>query len=158
MFSVGEKVSHPMHGAGIIENIVERQDGASLRRFYTLKLCVGSLVLFLPCDSCSTIGVRPIISRAEADQIMSSLSETKEENVVNWNQRYRENMDKIKSGDIHQLLVVIKTLIVRENKKGLSNGERKMLTSAKKIIISELMLALDRPYDELESIITHALA
>lgn len=158
MFSVGEKVAHPMHGAGIIEDKTTRCDGGVEREFYKLKLCIGSLVLLLPCESCDAIGLRQIISKPEAEHILNNLADVKEENVSNWNQRYRENMDKIKSGDLNQVLVVIKTLLVRENNKGLSNGERKMLTCAKKIIISELMLALEEPYDKLDNIIITTLA
>lgn len=158
MFSVCQKVAHPMHGAGIIENVVTRCDGGEERSFYTLKLCIGSLVLLLPCDSCEAIGLRPIISAEIAREMLKNLALVEEENIVNWNQRYRENMDKIKSGSLAQVLVVIKTLLLRENSRGLSNGERKMLTSAKKIAISEFMLALGEEYSDLENIIVTALS
>ena len=71
----------------------------------------------------------------------------------NWSQRYKENMARIRSGDMRQVAVVIRTLRRRDKKKNLSTGERKMLSSAKKIVISELALVLDRDYDEIEHII-----
>ncbi len=157
MYTVGEKVAHPMHGAGVIEEIVTRSEKEGERKFYTLRLCVGAMTLLLPCDSCDTIGLRGVISRQEAEGLLNALEDVPVESETNWNQRYRENMAKIKSGDLHQVAVVIRTLHRRDGCKALSTGERKMLSSAKKIMVSELALVLDREYSEIEHIIDEKL-
>ncbi|WP_458861936.1 CarD family transcriptional regulator [Acidaminobacterium chupaoyuni] len=158
MYFVGQKVTHPMHGAGIIEEIVARREDGKERNFYTLKLCLGSLVLMLPCENCEHIGLRPVISSEEAHDFIEHLDQIEPQAVVNWNQRYRENMDRIKSGDLLQVATVIRTLRTREHHRGLSTGERKMLSAARKILISELMLAMDESYDTIEHMIDQKLA
>lgn len=157
MYTVGEKVAHPMHGAGVIEEIVTRNEKEGQRTFYTLRLGVGSLTLMLPCDSCDTIGLRQVISPREAEELLACLGDVPVESETSWNQRYRENMAKIKSGDLHQVAVVIRTLHRRDAHKALSTGERKMLSSAKRIMVSELALVLARDYSEIEHIIDEKL-
>lgn len=157
MYSIGDKVAHPMHGAGVIDEIVERTEKEGKRRFYSLRLCVGAMTLMLPCDGCELIGLREALSQQEANALLEHLEEIPVENEDNWNQRYRENMVKIKSGDLQQVGVVIRTLRHREMQKHLSTGERKMLSSAKKIFISELALVLDRSYEEIEHIVDKQL-
>ena len=134
MYTVGKKVVHPMHGAGVIEEIVSRNEKEGPKIFYLIRFSVGSLTLLLPCDNCEPV-----------------------EYEHNWSQRYKENMARIRSGDMRQVAVVIRTLRRRDKKKNLSTGERKMLSSAKKIVISELALVLDREYSEIEHIIDTVL-
>lgn len=157
MYTVGEKVAHPMHGAGVIEAIVTRNEKEGPRAFYTLRLCVGSMTLMLPCDSCDAIGLRQVIAPCEAEALLAGLDEVPVESETNWNQRYRDNMEKIRSGDLHQVAVVIRTLRRRDARKALSTGERKMLSSAKRIMVSELALVLARDYCEIEHIIDEKL-
>lgn len=157
MYTVGEKVAHPMHGAGVIEQILPREEGGTERLFYLLRLCVGSMTLLLPCDSCQTVGLRPTISREEAQTLLDKLGETPVCQEGNWNQRYKDNMARIRSGDLEQVAVVIRSLRRRDGKKNLSTGERKMLSSAKKILVSELALVLERDYEQIEHIVEKTL-
>lgn len=150
MFAVGDYIVHPMHGAGIIENIVSKRINGDEREYYVLKLPVGDMVVMVPVHGCECIGVRPVISHDEAVGILEAFPRIETSENQNWNKRYRENMDKIKSGNLLEVGEVVKSLMCRDNERGLSTGERKMLHSAKQILISELVIALDSDYEQIE--------
>lgn len=150
MFSVGDRIAHPMHGAGVIDSIVKRKIDGAEKDFYVMKLPVGDMQVMIPVDSTDAIGVRPIIKPDEAEQILGSISGLEVNMTQNWNKRYRENMMKIKSGNLLEVASVIKGLMLRDTDKGLSTGERKMLHSAKQIFISEIVLSESSSYEEVE--------
>ena len=148
---------HPMHGAGIVERIVEQKVNGVLRQYYVLRLPVRSMVVMIPTDNCQEIGVRPIIDHAEADRILDQIASIQVEFDPNWNRRYRENMERMKSGNLLEVARVIKGLMLRDGERGLSTGERKMLHSAKEILISEIVLAQCVTYEDVEERINCAL-
>ena len=158
MFQVGDKIVHPMHGAGIVDSIVQKKVSGVVREYYILKLPVGGMMVMVPTEHCEEIGVRPIVPGEEAERIIEQLSSIQVEMTSNWNQRYRENMIRLKSGDLLEVARVIKGLVQREEERGLSTGERKMLHSAKPILISEVVLAQNARYDDVEARIDQALA
>lgn len=158
MFCVGDKIVHPMHGAGVVEDIVENKINGVLREYYVLKLPARAMVVMIPTGNCKEIGVRPIICREAAESVLARLPELRTDIEQNWNRRYRENMDRIKSGDLIEVAHVIKSLMERDRERGLSTGERKMLHSAKDILLSELVMSLGSSYEELESKIDRMLA
>ena len=158
MFCVGDMIAHPMHGAGIIDSIEERKMNGCTRLYYILKVPAGGMVVMIPTDSSEQIGVRPIVDSTEADELMASMPQINADMTANWNRRYRENMQRLKSGDLNEVARVVKGLMARDVEKGLSTGERKMLHSAKQILISELVLSKKLTYEEIESRINAALA
>ena len=157
MFCVGDKIAHPMHGAGVIDSIEERKMDGLVRKYYILKMPTGGMIVMIPTDSTEQIGVRPIVDSAAADALMASIPSISAEMTSNWNRRYRENMQRIKSGDLLEVARVVKGLMSRDAEKGLSTGERKMLLSAKHILISELVLSKKLTYEEVENRINSAL-
>ena len=150
MFQIGDYIVHPMHGAGVIESVVTKKINGQQRDYYVLKLPVGDMVVMVPVAGCENIGVRSIISKSEAENIFESFKALEVSMTQNWNKRYRENMDKIKSGNLLDVASVVKGLMCRDNERGLSTGERKMLHSAKQILISELVIATEMDYDGVE--------
>ncbi len=158
MFNIGDRISHPMHGAGVIDGIEERKINGTTRRYYVFRLPAGGMLVMIPVDNCECIGVRPIISASEADRLLESLSGLEIDATQNWNRRYRENMLRIRSGNLLEVARVIKSLMARELEKGLSTGERKMLRSAKQILISELVLSKSLTYGEAEERLNIALS
>ena len=158
MFVVGDMIAHPMHGAGVIDSIEERKMNGLTRRYYILKMPANGMVVMIPTESTEQIGVRRIVDSETADALMASIPHIKIEMTANWNRRYRENMQKIKSGDLLEVACVVKGLMTREIEKGLSTGERKMLLSAKQILISEIVLSKKLTYEEVESRINESLA
>ena len=150
MYQIGDKVVHPMHGAGVIDSIVQRKVAGRLEDYYLLKLSVGSMTVMIPTGNTQEIGVRPIVSSEEAKDLIRALENIEVDMTQNWNRRYRENMVRLKSGDLLEVARVVKGLLLRESQRGLSNGERKMLRTAKQILISELVLAQSLPYETVE--------
>ncbi len=157
MFSIGDRIAHPLHGAGIIESIIAKKIDGTEREYYVLKLPVGDMLVMIPVSSTAAVGVRPIVSARDAEEIIASFAELEVNMTQNWNKRYRENMEKIKSGDLTEVATVIKGLMLRDTEKGLSTGERKMLHSAKQILISEIVLSNCTSYEEVEQRITLAV-
>ena len=112
----------------------------------------------IPTSNCQEIGVRPVIGREEALCLMEQIPHLQTDVEQNWNRRYRENMDRIKSGNLVEVAHVIKSLVERDKERGLSTGERKMLHSAKDILISELVLSLGSCSEEIETELDRMLA
>jgi CarD family transcriptional regulator len=158
MYSIGEHIVHPLHGAGIIQEIEERKTNDAVKRFYVLHIQKGSMTVKIPVESCDNIGVRPVVDPDYAERVMNSFGKLKIDMTQNWNKRYRDNLQKIRSGDLFEVASVIKGLMERDNEKGLSNGERKMLRSAKQILISEIVIAQHSSYEEVENRLNTALA
>lgn len=150
MYQVGDQVVHPMHGAGVIVGHVSRKVNGVIREYYQMKPPCGSMMVMIPVDHVHNIGVRPVICRTEADRIMELLSSEEVDMAQNWNHRYRENMLRLKSGNLEEVARVVKGLLLRDRIKNLSTGERKMLHFAKEILISELVLAQNLSYEEVE--------
>ncbi len=153
MFTIGDKIVYPMHGAGVIESIEEREILGERKRYYVMKMPVGDMKVMIPINNVNGIGIRGVINKNDADEVFKALEGKSHEQNANWNKRYRENMSKIKSGDVFEVADVVKSLVLRERTKGLSTGERKMLNSAKQILISELVLAKNMNPMDVEDII-----
>ncbi|BDF70914.1 CarD family transcriptional regulator [Oscillospiraceae bacterium] len=158
MFQVGDKIVHPMHGAGVIDSIVQKKINGVVREYYILKIPVGGMMVMIPTQNSEEIGVRPVVQGEEADKIIAAMPEIEVDMTQNWNRRYRENMLRLKSGDLLEVARVVKGLMLRDGERGLSTGERKMLHSAKQILISEIVLSQNASYEDVEDRINTALA
>lgn len=150
MFAIGDKVLYPMHGAGVIEKIEEKEVLGERQDFYVLTLPFGELSVSIPVNKRVDVGLRPVVAAERARQVMQEFGCAESIECTNWNKRYRDNMLRIKSGDINEVSEVLFSLMKREHDKGLSTGERKMMISAKQIFVSEISLSVGRPHDEIE--------
>ena len=157
MFQVGDKVVHPMHGAGVIDSIVREKISGKAMDFYVFKMPISGLTLKIPTENSTAIGIRAIKTRSEIEEVIARIPKLGVDMTANWNHRYRENMERIKSGNLLEVARVIKTLMRRDKQRGLSNGERKMLHSAKQILLSEVVLVEQAPYQEAEKRIDRAM-
>lgn len=157
MYSVGEKVVHPLHGAGTIEEIKELEIVGKKRQYFVVKFAIGNMVTNIPIENCDSIGIRSIIDKQEAKKVLQCFRDSGVEDDSNWNKRQRDNLVKIKSGDIYQVLEVLKELMYREKVKGLSTSERKTLCSAKQIVVSELVLSEVADITDIESIMNETV-
>ena len=156
-FRVGDRIAHPMHGAGVIDSIVTKRINGKDREYYVLKLPAGDMLVMVPVETCDAIGVRPIVAPAEAEALLGAIPGIEVEMTSNWNKRYRENMLRIKSGDLMEVASVVKGLMQRDRERGLSTGERKMLHSSKQILISEIVLSESSSYEEVEARLDKAM-
>lgn len=158
MFCIGDKVVHPMHGAGIISDVVREKIAGTVQDYYVFRMSVGGLVLKIPVLSSGTVGLRRIVEQEEADRLLAALPAMNTEMTSNWNRRYRENLQRLKSGDIYEVARVIKGLAFRDSQQSLSTGERKMLHTAKQILISEIVLVLGQDYEQVEGRVNAAMS
>ncbi len=157
MFSVGDKIVYPMHGAGVIESIEEREILGQKQNYYVMKMPVGDMKVMIPTHNVEGIGIREVIESCDVDKVYEILQDQSVNVTNNWNKRYRENMIKIKTGNIYEVADVVRILMKRDREKGLSTGERKMLNSARQILISELVLAGNTDQIEIETVINDFL-
>lgn len=157
MYQVGDRVVHPMHGAGIIESIVQERLCGQLGSYYVFRMPSGGLTLKIPTGSCGAIGVRALSTSGRIREVLSAIPGLEIDRTTNWNRRYRENLNRLKSGDLLEVARVIKGLMWRDREKGLSNGERKMLHSAKQILVSEVVLVEGHTYPDAEQRIEQAM-
>lgn len=152
MFGVGDKIVYPMHGAGVIDSIEEKDILGEKQSYYILKM-PGEVKIMVPTAKAESIGVRNIIDKSSADKVIGILEKDETEMDKNWNKRYRDNMDKMKSGDIYEIADVVRNLSFKQKEKGLSTGEKKMLYNAKQILVSELVFAENSTQNEVEELI-----
>ncbi len=158
MFRVGDKVLYPMHGAGVIEGIEEKEVLGTTSAFYVMKLPFGSMSVLIPVETKASVGLRPVVESEMANKVLTEFGCCEHEDNTNWNKRYRENLERIRSGDIDEVSGVVFALMKREKEKGLSTGERKMLVSARQILISEISLSVGKSCEEIEKTILNTFA
>ena len=156
MFNVGDKIVYPMHGAGVIDAIEEKDILGEKQSYYILKM-PGEVKVMVPTAKAEEIGVRNIIDKSSADKVIRVLEQDETEMDKNWNKRYRDNMEKMKSGDIYEIADVVRNLSFKQKEKGLSTGEKKMLHNAKQILVSELVLARHSNKEEIEELVDNKI-
>ncbi|MBF4695946.1 CarD family transcriptional regulator [Fusibacter ferrireducens] len=153
MFKIGDKVVYPMHGAGVIEGIEEKELMGETREFYILKLPIRNMKVMLPIDNAENLGVRKVVDINAFGQVMDILAQDKSIMPDNWNRRYRSNLELVKTGDIFEVATVVRNLEILDREKGLSTGERKMLNNSKQILVSELILSKNLKEDEVVTLV-----
>ena len=156
MFNIGDKIVYPMHGAGVIDAIEEKDILGEKQSYYILKM-PGEVKVMVPTAKAEEVGVRNIIDKSSADKVIGILEQDETIMDKNWNKRYRDNMEKMKSGDIYEVADVVRNLSFKQKEKGLSTGEKKMLNNAKQIMISELVLAEHASQEEVEQLVENKI-
>ncbi len=141
MYNIGAKLVYPLHGAGVVEAIEEKEVLGTKRQYYVLYFPTDDMKAMIPIENSQEIGLREISDSITIKKALAVLAEKSSLMSSNWNQRYRNNLEKIKRGDVLELAEVIRDLTDRDQSKGLSSGEKKMLDNARQILISELILA-----------------
>ncbi|PHR30666.1 MAG: CarD family transcriptional regulator [Desulfotalea sp.] len=154
MFSEGDMAVYPAHGVGVIKAIETKTVGGIDQSFYILEILDNSMRIMIPTSTSSKVGLRAIVDKAEVSNIIDILSDrTVELGTQTWNRRYRDYMEKIKTGSVHEVAVVLRDLYLLSVDKDLSYGERKMLDTAKGLLVKELSLALDNTEEEVSETI-----
>lgn len=153
MFKVGDKVVYPNHGAGTIVGIETKNILGEKKEYYIMQLPIGEMKVMIPVEKVEDIGIRNVIDEEEADEVLRLLKGEISKMSQNWNRRYRANMEKLKTGDIYEVAEVVRNLTIRDNEKGLSTGEKKMLNNSRQILISELVLSKGMEEEEVETLI-----
>jgi CarD family transcriptional regulator len=157
-FDVGDKVVYPHHGAAVIEGRETIQAFGEDRDYLVLRLSYGDLTLKVPADNTEEVGLRDIIDDEEVEEVFAVLRQKEARMPTNWSRRFKNHVEKLKSGDVYQVAEVVRNLSLRDNEKGLSAGEKRMLAKARQILLSELVFALDTDETDAERRLDEALA
>ena len=142
-FAVGDKVVYPHHGAAIIEGKEKRVFDGQKTDYFVLRITYGDLKVSIPVDKADEIGLREVINDEEVEEVFAVLRKKEARMPTNWSRRFKNHVEKLKSGDIYQVAEVVRNLSIREADKGLSAGEKRMLARARQILVSELTFALN---------------
>ena len=142
-FAVGDKVVYPHHGAAIIEGKEKRVFDGVKTDYFVLRITYGDLKVSIPVDKADEIGLREVINDEEVEEVFTVLRKKEARMPTNWSRRFKNHVEKLKSGDIYQVAEVVRNLSIREADKGLSAGEKRMLARARQILVSELTFALN---------------
>jgi CarD family transcriptional regulator len=156
MFDVGDKVVYPMHGAGTIDSIDKKNILDEEVEYINISM-PGGVKVMVPRNQAAKQGLRNIISQDEVEKVFCILETDETAMSDNWNKRYRDNMDKMKSGDIYEVADVVRNLSFKQKEKGLSTGEKKMLNNAKQILVSELVLVENATSNEMEQLVDNKI-
>jgi CarD family transcriptional regulator len=142
MFKVGDLAVYPAHGVGVIERVESREVSGSSQDFYVMRILENDMIIMIPIKSVNNVGLREIIGRKEVPKLYSILRkrDVMIENQT-WNRRYREYMEKIKTGSVYEVAEVYRDLLMLKSEKDLSFGERKMLDTARTLLVKEISLA-----------------
>ena len=142
MFKVGESAVYPAHGIAVIKRIDEREVGGKKKSFYVLQVIENQMTIMVPTDNAEAVGLRSIISDDDVKKVYTILKmrDVKIDQTT-WNRRYRDYMEKIKTGSIYEIAEVLRDLFLLRHSKDLSFGERKMLDQAKALIVKEISIA-----------------
>jgi CarD family transcriptional regulator len=141
VFRKGDTVVHPEHGAAVIEDLRERDFLGERKKYFVLRMTHQDLTLMVPVDNTAEVGLREVVSKQEVKKVLAVLREDESKMAANWSRRFKNNIEKLRSGDIYQVAEVVRNLSIREKDKGLSAGEKRMLAKARQILVSELIFA-----------------
>jgi CarD family transcriptional regulator len=160
MFRIGEKVVYPGHGVGVVEGLQSRNVSGIERKFYMLRIFDSEMTIMIPMENVATVGLRPVISKDMVTKVYRILRSKKiNGDAQTWNRRHREYTEKIKTGSVLEIAKVLRDLCVLKADKELSFGERKMLDTARNLLVKELAIASAHPeekiLEDLNSIFSH---
>jgi CarD family transcriptional regulator len=150
-FKVGDVAVYPAHGVGKVDSIEEREIAGNRHKFYILKILDTGMTIMVPTGNVRSVGLREVINESEVDIVYDILRERDISiNEQTWNRRYREYMDKIKTGSIYEIAEVLRDLMLLRYEKELSFGERKMLDTARTLIVKELAVAQSSSEEDID--------
>lgn len=157
MFEKGDKIVYPMYGAGIVEEIEEKTISGVTELYYSIDIPNGNMKIMLSTKKAQAVGLRKVDCQENIEQIIHDVAAMPLTVAENWNQRYKDNLQKIKSGKLIEVAEVFRNLMLRDQKRGLSSAEKKMLNSAKQIILSEIIFSHNIEKEKAEELLAKSL-
>lgn len=151
MLDIGNKVVYPMHGAGVIEAIEEREVLGESHKYYVLSMSYGGMRVLIPVNNVDKCGLREIIEKDEIREVEDVLRQPASIDSTSWNRRFNANLSKIKSGNIFDVAEVVRNLMQQDKIKKLSTAERRLLSTARHILVSEIVLACSKDLETVEN-------
>lgn len=157
-FQVGDTVVYPHHGAATVQEVNTRKIKGEETVFLKLEVSHGDLTIEVPAENCDLVGVRDVVNAEGLEKVFEVLRAEVAEEPTNWSRRYKANLEKFQSGDVIKVAEVVRDLWRREQDRGLSTGEKRMLAKARQVLVSELALAKEKEEDEAEAMLDEVLA
>lgn len=157
-FKVGDTVVYPNHGAAVIESVETRESRGQTREYLVLRIAQGDMTVKVPASALEDVGVRDVVGKDGLAHVFEVLRKSVVEEPTNWSRRYKANNEKLGSGDVLKVAEVVRDLWRRERERGLSAGEKRMLSQARAVLISELALAERTNEDKAEALLDEVLA
>jgi CarD family transcriptional regulator len=157
-FHIGDKVVYPNHGVGIIEQISSRTFGATVEKFYLLKIKSSSLKVMVPFHNVASVGLRRVVKNGEIQKILDYLIDGECSNNTDWKYRFKENSERMRTGSLLEVAAVLKSLLFLHQSKPLSFREKKMLERARYLLVSELAMAKNCEEPQIEELLSKALS
>jgi CarD family transcriptional regulator len=157
-FVVGETVVYPHHGAAKIVEVADKTLRGETKTYLQLKVAQGELTIWVPADNVEMVGVRDVIDKKGVEQVFGVLRAEFIEEPTNWSRRYKANLEKLASGDVVKVSEVVRDLWRRDQDRGLSAGEKRMLVKARQILVSELALAKKTDEEKASALLDEVLA
>ena len=140
MYQVGDHIFYPMHGAGKIKAIEEKEIAGETQQYYIINMLIGNLKVMIPKKRISKTNIRPVNDLDAVKEIVTKLETPESDKTLTWKNRYNANMDKIKSGKLQACVEVVYSLLCMQREAKLNSSDRRMLNQAKKFLMSELKL------------------
>ncbi|EEU11806.1 CarD family transcriptional regulator [Anaerococcus vaginalis] len=157
MFKIGDKIVYPMHGAGIIDSVETKEFLGEEKEYFILKMPIGNMDISIPKANINKMNIRDVISKKEGEEILAILEQDPKDLNSNWNLRYRENQEILKTGDIFKIANMVRDLVALDDDKGLSTTEKKLLNRARRIMASELVMSGSLEKDDAEKMIDESI-
>lgn len=148
LFEVGDKIVYPMHGAGVIKGIEEKEILGTKKTYYIINIPISNMNVMIPMEKAKESGIRAVVDPSALESVLETFHSEESDESMTWKQRYNENLKKISSGKITECAEVVRDLIRNNKKRTLNASEKKMLDTAKKILISEFSLVKKMPENQ----------
>ena len=160
MFKVGDLAVYPAQGVGVIESIEKKEIDGQTQDFYIMRILENGMIIMVLTNNAKTVGLRPVVSKEDVPKVFSILKKKPEppNNECSWNKRYKEYVEKLKTGSIYDVAEVLKTLVFLQEEKELSFGERKLLDTARRLLVKELSIAQACSEEEIDDQIRQLLS
>ena len=158
LFEVGETAVYPHHGAATIIEVKDRIIKGETKKYLKLNVTQGDLIIEVPADNVDLVGVRDVIGKDGLERVFDVLRAAFTEEPTNWSRRYKANLEKLASGDVIKVSEVVRDLWRRDQDRGLSAGEKRMLAKARQILVSEIALALKADEEHASGVLDEVLA
>ena len=153
LFNIGDNIVYPMHGVGLIEAIEDKEISGETKQYYVIKMLIGNMQVMIPTGKILGSGIRPITNIIELKKILHIFQHVESDQLLPWKERYKVNMDKIKTGKIKECAEVVRDLMRMKKEKALNSSEKKMLDNAHELLNSELGLIKGITENQIKSFI-----
>ncbi len=157
MYRIGAKVVYPTHGVGLVEAIERKEVSGRRQSFYILRIIGSGMTIMVPTKNAKRVGLREVIERAEIPKVMAILKKNDLEISPNWNRRFKDNLERIKTGSLYEVALVLRKLVLLQKERNLSFGEKKMLENVRKLIVSEISHASGVDQEKARALVERAV-